>query len=142
MIQWKAGSTTARETLAALVPLAPWYVKPRLAELLEKLTERGIEIKVQKARKHHTTPQQHYYWFCIGLFAKHYGTTPDDMHNVILMEAFGQTEVDVSDDRWFYVPKKRSSGLSVEEYGELIETLHRCAAFNGCALPDPETVGE
>jgi hypothetical protein len=136
-VRYKIGSKSARETIAALAESCPWWAKPQLAELLENIDERGVEIRITKAKRKHTSEQQGYYWLCIGIFAKSYGCGPDEMHEVILMEAFGSREVKTPNTS-YKVPTTRSSKLDVAAYSELIETLMRCAAFNGCVLPDPQ----
>ena len=138
-IAYKLGPAQARETLAALAPLSPWYARPPLLKLLESTTDRGIEITVGRIRRSHTQSQQGYYWLILNIFAKAQGMTPDEAHNVILCECAGSNELVIGDNH-YRTPKKRSSDMGVEEYGELIETLHRCAAFCGCILPDPVTV--
>jgi hypothetical protein len=138
-VRFKLGPDQARETLAALTPLSPWYARPALLRLLEKTTDRGIEISVDSIRKGHTDAQRGYYWLCLNIFAKAQGMTPDEAHGVILCEATGSNETTIS-GRTYRTPKRRSHDMAVEEYSDLIETLHRCAAFCGCVLPDPLVV--
>jgi hypothetical protein len=138
-VRFKVGEKPARDVLAALVPLAPWYARSGLQSLLEKIGPQGIEVSVARARKHHTTPQQGYYWLCVGIFAKAVGMSPDEAHSVVLCEATGSKETTIG-ERVYRTPVRRSSGMNVEEYANLIDTLHRVAAFCGCVLPDPEVV--
>lgn len=138
-IAFKLGEKPARDALAALVETAPWYSKPRLAALLESLDARGIEVRVDKVRRKHTTPQQGYYWLCVGIFAKAVGMSPDEAHHVVLCEATGSKETTIG-ERTYLTPVQRSSGMDVEQYANLIDTLHRVAAFCGCVLPDPQEV--
>ena len=137
--RFKVGEKTAREVLAALIPLAPWYARIGLQSLLEHVGAQGIEVSVKRVRRHHTSPQQGYYWLCIGIFAKAVGMSPDEAHSVVLCEATGSKETKVG-ERVYLTPVQRSSGMNVEEYANLIDTLHRVAAFCGCVLPDPEAV--
>jgi hypothetical protein len=138
--RFKVGGKAARESIAALMPTAPWYAKSQLANLLEQIDELGIEISIRRARRKHTDEQRGYYHLCLGIFAKHTGYDKDSLHDVVLSEAFGSREILTPSNRVYRVPTERSSKLNVEAYSELIDTLHRVAAFAGCVLPDPETV--
>ena len=63
--------------------------------------------------------------------------TPDEMHEELLCECFGSTEHATK----FGIkrrPAKRSSDLSREEYGQLVETLCRVAAEIGYYVPPAE----
>lgn len=137
--RFKCGEKGAREVLAALVTLAPWYARGGLERLLESVGPQGIEVVVKRVKKHHTTPQQSYYWLCIGIFGKAVGMSPDEAHSVVLCEATGSKETTIG-ERVYRTPVQRSSGMNVEEYSNLIDTLHRVSAFCGVTLPDPEVV--
>jgi hypothetical protein len=138
-VSYKLGGKAARESIAALAEGAPWYAKPQLAALLEYIDERGVSIRVERVKRKHSDSQRNYYHLCLDIFAKTQGDTHDGMHEVILAEAFGSRDVKIG-ERIYPRPMKRSHDLNVEDYGTLIDTLHRCAAFCGCVLPDPMTV--
>jgi len=130
----------AHSVLMALIDVAPWWMTPKLKDEIEHLTPLGVSITVKRNRPKHSTEQQNYFHLCLGIFAKAYGCSPDEMKDVVLGEAFGSREVLTPSNHVYRVPNKRSSELTVEEYSTLIDTLQRCAAFNGCVLPDAETV--
>lgn len=136
-VLYKLGDKTARAAIAALMESAPWYAKPQLETLLDN--DRGVEIRIEPIKRKHTDSQRGYYWLCLNIFAKAQGMTPDEAHNVILCECTGSNERTFNGNT-YRTPKRRSHDMAVEEYGDLIETLHRCAAFCGCVLPDPLTV--
>lgn len=131
---------SAEKTLEILMQLAPWYSKAQVQEELDHLTPLGITLTIKRNKPKHTSEQQGYYWMCLNIFAKFYGCGPDEMHNVILSEAFGSNTIQTASGEMYKMPKQRSSQLNVNDYSVLIETLMRCAAFNGCTLPDPEAV--
>lgn len=138
-ISYKLAPAAARECLAALLESAPWYSKAALSNLLERLDGRGIEVRVDKARRKHTESQRGYYHLCVDILARTIGDSHDGIHDVVLAEAFGSQDV-VMGEHVYRRPLQRSAKLGVEDYSILIETLHRCAAFAGVVLPDPQTV--
>ena len=136
----KLTGQSADKALLALFEVAPWYAKPTIQEEIDHLTPLGITVSVKRNRPRHSSEQQGYYWLCLNIFAKYYGCGPDELHNVILSEAFGSTVLDMPSGGHYQMPKQRSSQLNVKDYGTLIDTLHRCASFAGCTLPDPGMV--
>lgn len=136
-IAYTLNPAQGREFIAAVMERAPWWAKGRMAALIEDDT--AIDVTIAKHKRKHTSSQQGYYWLCVGIFAKSQGMSPDEAHHVILCEATGSKEVEIG-PRTYLMPVQRSSKMSVEEYGNLIETLHRVAAFCDCALPDPQEV--
>lgn len=138
-VRWKSGEKAARELLAALVPLAPWYARAGLQRLLENVGPQGIEVSVRRAHRRHSDEQRGYYWMGVNMLAKHIGMSPDEMHEQVLIEWAGSDEKQVM-GRTVLVPKSRSSRLPVEAYSELIETMLRVAAWAGCVVPSPEEV--
>jgi len=138
-VAYKLPGKAAREALAALSESAPWYARDKLAALLERVDERGIEVRVDAVKPKRTASQNAYYWLCVGILAKSIGMTPDEAHEAVLCEYHGSTEVRIG-ERVHHVPKGRSHNLPVEAMGELIETLFRVAAFVGVVLPEPEEV--
>jgi hypothetical protein len=140
MINIKLTGQAADNALLALFTHAPWYSKPSIQDEIDHMTPLGITVSVKRNKPKHTNEQQGYYWLCLNIFAKFYGAGPDEMHNVILSEAFGSNMIQTPSGEHYKMPKQRSSMLNVGDYSALIETLHRCAAFNGCSLPEAETV--
>ena len=138
MTKVKLSGVAANAALIVMLEVAPWHVKGKLQEEIDKLTPLGITITVKRNKPKHTDAQSGYYWMCLNLFAKHYGCGPDEMHEVMLCESFGSKDVLTPSGRSYRIPTQRSSDLTIEEYSMLIDTLMRCAAFAGCVLPDPE----
>lgn len=140
-MNFKLTGDRAKSLLQYIEVASTWQIqRDQISELLGNLTPLGIKVTLEHAKPKHTDEQAGYYWMCLTMFAKHYGTSKDDMHNIILQEAFGSQEI-VTAKNVYKIPAQRSSKLTRDEYGELIETLLRVAAFAGCTLPDPETVG-
>jgi DNA-binding transcriptional regulator PaaX len=135
--RFKLGDKTAREAIAALMPIAPWYARPQLEALLD--APLGVEIRVEKIKRTRSTSQNNFYWLGVGIFAKAVGMTPDEAHEAVLCEYHGSTEVRIG-ERVHHVPKGRSHNLDTVAMGELIETLFRVSAFCGVTLPDPQAV--
>lgn len=137
--RFKVGDAKAREVLAALVPLAPYYARGELQRLLESLGPRGIEVVVKRAQRHHSDAQRGYYHMCVGILANHLGMSHDECHEQILIEWAG-SETKEFMGREVQVPRARSSRLPTEAYSELIETMLRVAAWAGVVIPEPERV--
>jgi hypothetical protein len=136
-ITFKTGPANAREIIAALLPLSPWYSKTALADLLSRTDKVGIQVTVDRIRKRRSSAQNNFYWMGIGILAKALGMSPDECHLAVLCEHHGSTEVSIG-SRTHHVPKGRSHDLDTVAMGELIETLFRVSAFAGVTLPDPQ----
>ena len=102
----------------------------------KKATE-GLTIEITPIKVNRSRPQENYYRKYCAEFGRFCGMTPDEMHDELLCECFGSTEHATK----FGIkrrPSKRSSDLSREEYGQLVETLCRVAAEIGYYVPPAE----
>lgn len=102
----------------------------------KKATE-GLTIEITPIKVSRSRPQENYYRKYCAEFGRFCGMTPDEMHEELLCECFGSTEHATK----FGIkrrPAKRSSDLSREEYGQLVETLCRVAAEIGYYVPPAE----
>lgn len=102
----------------------------------KKATE-GLTIEITPIKVSRSRPQENYYRKYCAEFGRFCGMTPDEMHEELLCECFGSTEHATK----FGIkrrPSKRSSDLSREEYGQLVETLCRVAAEIGYYVPPAE----
>ena len=102
----------------------------------KKATE-GLTIEITPIKVNRSRPQENYYRKYCAEFGRFCGMTPDEMHEELLCECFGSTEHATK----FGIkrrPAKRSSDLSREEYGQLVETLCRVAAEIGYYVPPAE----
>jgi hypothetical protein len=98
--------------------------------------QEGVSIEITPALFTHTDNQRKYYRKYAGLFAKHCGMTPDEMHDELLCIAHGSEMIETkfgSRRR----PLKRSGGSSRIDYSHLIDTLVRVAAEMGFDVPPP-----
>jgi len=96
----------------------------------------GLDLTVEKVTPDRTRKQEKYYRKWCGEFAKHIGTSPDKMHDIILKECFGTDYIRVG-KKEYAVAAKRSGDTNRESYSELIETLIRFAAFAEFIVPPP-----
>lgn len=136
-LSFKLGERGAREAIAALTPLVPWWARERLAEFLNN--KLGVQFTVDFVRRKHSDAQRGYYHMGVGMLAKHLGMSHDECHGAILIEHFGGEDKQFM-GRTVTIPLGRSRNLPIDAYGELIETMLRVAAWAGVMIPDPETV--
>ena len=109
-----------------------------VADLLQltRSAKNGITVEVAPLKLHHSRPQENYYRKWVRELANHIGNTPDEMHNYLLGECYGREAVDTGLGLMVR-PLQRSSTAEREEYGELIETLIRVAAWHEFVVPPP-----
>jgi hypothetical protein len=89
----------------------------------------SISNKVPRSRS-----QEGYYRKWSRGFGEFCGMTPDEMHNELLLQAFGTIEVETKFG-WKKRPNKRSGNTTKEEFSVLIDTLIRTAAEMGFDIP-------
>lgn len=111
------------------------YGRDKLEALFE--SPLGCEFTVKPIKPARTRSQEKYYRKWCGEFAKHTGETPDDMHEIMLLRTYGTKIVSTAFGD-YRLPEKRSADTTIDTYGELIETLIRCAAFAGFVIPPAE----
>ena len=97
----------------------------------------GVEFTIKPIKPARTRSQEKYYRKWCGEFAKYSGTSPDSMHEVLLMETYGSAEISTQ-KHVYRIPAKRSADTTIDTYGELIETLIRVAAFANFVIPPAE----
>lgn len=107
-----------------------------LDDVIDKSLDNGIEITIEPKPRFHTTRQRGYYHKWKNEFARFTGNTPDEMHEALLMEAYGSELVETKMGE-FRRPMQRSSTAGVTDYSLLIETLIRVAAQMGFHVPPP-----
>ncbi len=94
------------------------------------------EIVVKKFRKKRTSPQNAYYWgVVIDILGKHFGYTPDEMHEAIKIEFLSISHEGKPDTA------RSTKSLTTQEFNELIEIIKVWAATKfGVFIPDAEKV--
>ena len=102
--------------------------------MITRSAKNGITVEISPLKIKHTDPQRGYYHLWKNEFAKWAGNTPDEMHDHILGEAYGN-EVRKTALGQKIRPMQRSADASVDEYSHLIETLIRIAAEFGFVVP-------
>ena len=110
---------------------------PAIKNMLPKLKEKGVELSIQPIRDERTGSQERYYRKWARDFAQFTGNTPDEIHEIMLIKAFGSHQVETK----FGVmnrPVQRSADQSKSSYSELIETLIRESAEMGFIVPPPQ----
>lgn len=136
--KYRIGGDRMRELLADAIATAPFYAKESLQKMLER--DVVLDVTFEQVKRLHTDAQRGYYWLCVGIFAKFYGSRrKEDMHEIVLCQAFGSKTITLRGET-YHVPLERSADKTVDEYGVLIETLLELAEFAGCPLPDPVDV--
>lgn len=96
----------------------------------------GIRVSISPYKPERTREQENYYRKRVAEFASFCGTTPDEMHEYMLCEAFGSEEVPTRVGV-FRRPLRRSSSARVDEYAALIDTLIRIAGDMGFTVQPP-----
>ena len=110
---------------------------PAIKNMLPKLKEKGVELSIQPVRDERTGSQERYYRKWARDFAQFTGNTPDEIHEIMLIKAFGSHQVETK----FGVmnrPVQRSADQSKSSYSDLIETLIRESAELGFIIPPPQ----
>ena len=110
---------------------------PAIKNMLPKLKEKGVELSIQPIRDERTGSQERYYRKWARDFAQFTGNTPDEIHEIMLIKAFGSHQVETK----FGVmnrPVQRSADQSKSSYSDLIETLIRESAELGFIIPPPQ----
>lgn len=95
-----------------------------------------IEVKELQRKRSHA--QNSYLWgVCYPAIAKHLeGWESEDIHEFCLGECFGWERLE-GFERARLKPLKRSSKLSVLEFRDYIEWIHRTMAARGIYVPSP-----
>lgn len=113
---------------------------PQIADgLMEVVREAraGVRLSLEALQHAQTNPQRGYYHMWKNAFADFCGTTPDEMHEHLLCEAYG-SETHHTKIGLMKRPLQRSSEANRVEYSLLIDTLIRVAADMGFAVPPPQ----
>jgi hypothetical protein len=101
----------------------------------------GIAVDISALKAKQTNPQRGYYHMWKRAFAGFCGTTPDEMHEHLLCEAYG-SEYTRTRLGLMKRPLQRSSKANRTEYSVLIETLIRVAAEMGFVVPPPHRMDD
>ena len=103
---------------------------------LTRSAKNGITVEISPLVFKHSREQENYYRKWCREFANFIGMTPHTMHDEMLCIYFGYETV-TTPWGWRRNPFIRSGKLTIEQYGELIETLIRTAAEQGFVVPPP-----
>lgn len=130
-IRFKVGEKTAREVLAALIPLAPWYARSGLQALLEKVGPQGIAVTVERAKVRRNLEQNALVHAYFDLIARHTGHSPEEI-KVYLKRQF----LPVVKETKLGVITKGTAELSIGEMAEFITQIQAWAVSElGVVLP-------
>ena len=134
-----------------ILKLAPYAAVPVLSLLVEldvitiqsmTLADSplGVRFEITPIKAKQTDGQRGYYWLCLHMWGKDCGYSTKEtekyLHSAVCCEAFGIEKTLEIKGQIFEIPKRSSSNLTIEEYGELITTMLRLAAEDGCVLPE------
>jgi len=90
---------------------------------------------VSKERIPRTNQQNKWYWACIvGIPAKHYGYTADEMHEAYKLLFLRRNEEGKPETI------RSTTKLDTKQFSEYVEKCRRWAAEQGFYIPDPEEV--
>jgi hypothetical protein len=112
----------AREIIATLLPYA--------RQLEPMLQLEGITVTVEKYVRRRSLEANARYWSIVDALARHVGYTKNELHEALLCEWSGY-EVVSFQDYDIRRPNKRSSKLSVEDFGELMGIAERWCVESG-----------
>jgi len=130
--------TNSSQTVALLGSLSQVFPE-HYEELLDvvRSAKYGVALELSPIKSSRTRRQESYYRKWCNAFAKHCGMTPDEMHDEMLCQTYGSTEIETQFG-YRRRPNKRSGDSSRHDYSELIDTLIRIAAEMDFHVPPPE----
>lgn len=110
--------------------------------LAEAVFKFDLKVTIEEAHETRSQKQNSYLWLMYEYVLKHGGEAmggwiKEDLHELVLIEHFGYNEIRGFGKRR-HKPKRRSSKLSVVEFMDLVDFVHRYFAGYGIVIPDPD----
>lgn len=130
-VRFKVAEKSAREILAALATLAPWYARSGLQTLMDNAGPRGIQVSVERVKTRRNLEQNSLVHAYFGLIARHTGHSPEEI-KVILKREF----LPVVKETKLGAIHKGTAELSIGEMAEFITQIQAWAIqMLGLILP-------
>lgn len=115
---------------------------PHFRQALQRLELGEVALTIEKQKRARSQQQLAYHWVLLGYLSDYSGHTKEELHDAIMRQKFGVTEIQIGDIKQSVRKSVANSALFPKgDMMELIETdLELCSKL-GIVVPTKEELG-